>query len=688
MIRIGAQPSSLSSWLLLACAMAAASPAFAQKMPVAGSRPGTTIFPNAYFTASAPNNVGDMLRRVPGFTIVEADEDVRGYAAAQGNVLIDGARPSSKRDDIDDLLERIPAASVERIELIHRGASGIDMGGHAVLANVVRRREASTEGAVEAGLVASTDGWLAPRGEAEYGRRHGEHALDLALKFEPEFDDDSGRGDIRTFTPDGALLGQSRWDTRTTSRSGEASINWRQPLVGGRLALTGALRTERARTGTDIRAIALDGEDEAVAEKENLREAEIGARYMRALGAHSTLELVATQQLGWLRASERSLEDSHSESFSETTRTGESIGRAELTHAWSERLSLAASMEGAFNFLESDASLLEDGAPIVLPGTDVRIEERRAEVSAGATWKPAADWVLEAGIRVERSAIAQTGDSPLQRSFTYAKPRVALSWDVDPRDRLRLSVSREVGQLDFADFVASASLDTGVVTAGNAELEPDKTWRTTVAWDHQLGADAAVTFSWIHDEIRDVVDRVLVVTPDDVFDAPGNIGNGRRDTLSLDLAAPLDRIGFRGAHLRTSMLWRRSRVTDPVTGQSRPISEENPVEGSIELTQELPDLRMSWGLALEHIAERETQYLFDEVARESEGTGWTLFVERRIRERWRVRAEATDLFGRDFSESRAKYDGPRSEFPLAETERRRRESPGYFSLVFRRSTGD
>lgn len=687
MIRIGAPSYLLSSWLLLACAAATALPALAQEKPVTGSR-GTTVFPNTYFTASAPKNAGDMLRRVPGFTLVEADEDVRGYAAAQGNVLIDGARPSSKRDDIDGLLERIPAASVERIELIHSGASGVDMGGYAVLANVVRRREASTDAAVEAGFVTSTDGWLAPQGDVEYSRRRGEHALDLALKFEPEFDDDSGRGDIRTFAPDGALLGQSRWDTRTTSRNGEASVNWRQPLVGGRLALTGALRNERARTGTDIRAIALDGDDETVTEEENLREAEIGVRYMHPFGTHSTLELVATQQLGWLRASERSLEDGHSESFNEATRTGESIGRAELTHAWSERLSLAASMEGAFNFLESDASLLEDGAPVALPGTDVRIEERRAEVSVGATWKPASDWVLEAGLRLERSAIAQTGDSPLQRSFTYAKPRAALSWDVDPRDRLRLSVSREVGQLDFADFVASASLDTGVVTAGNAELEPDKTWRTTLAWERQLGGDAAVTFSWIHDEIRDVVDRVLVVTPDDVFDAPGNIGNGRRDTLSLDLAAPLDGIGLRGAHLRTSMLWRRSRVTDPVTGESRPISEENPVEGSIELTQELPGLRMSWGLALEHIAERETQYLFDEVARESEGTGWTLFVEHRIRERWRVRAEATDLFGRDFSESRAKYDGPRSAFPLAETERRRRESPGYFSLVFRRSTGD
>ncbi len=675
------------AWLFLAASGVAAWPVAAQEVKASDSRPGISVYPRDYFAGSAPANAGDMLQRVPGFAIVEADEDVRGYAAAQGNVLIDGARPSSKREDIGGLLKRIPAASVERIELIHSGAAGIDMGGYAVLANVVRRRDASTEAAIEAGLVASTDGWIAAQGQVEYGRRWDEHALDLALKFEPELDDDSGRGTIRNFAPDGASLEERRWDTRTIKDNGEASVNWRQPLAGGRLTLTGALRNERSHTDTDIRAITTSGDDETVAEDEDLRVAEIGARYVRQLGAHSTLELVATQQLGWLQASEFSLEDGQSESFGETTDTGESIGRAELTHEWSERLSLAASVEGAFNFLESDASLLEDGVPVALPGTDVRIEEKRAEGAVGATWKPHSDWVVEAGLRIERSSIVQTGDSPLQRSFTYAKPRVALRWDASPRNQLRLSVSREVGQLDFADFVASASLDTGVVTAGNAELEPDKTWRTTVAWERQLGADAALTLSWIHDEISDVVDRVLVVTPDDVFDAPGNIGDGRRDTVALEFAAPLDRIGFSGAHLRTSMLWRRSRVIDPVTGESRPISEENPVEGTIELTQDLPALQMNWGIELEHIAERETKYRFDEVARESEDTGWTVFVERKISERWRVRAQATDLFGRQFSESREQYDGPRSSSPLEEIERRQRKSPGYFSLVFRRSTG-
>ena len=685
-MRNGTGPSSRARAFVLVLWLGACVP-FPSLAQVA-TAPGVTAYPPEYFAANSPANARDMVDRLPGFTLVEADEDVRGYAAAQGNVLIDGARPSSKREDIGQLLERIPAASVERIELIRSGAASVDMTGHAVLANVVRRRDATTEAAIEAGAVASTDGWASPLGQVEYGRRWDGRALDLALDLEPELDDDSGRGSIRTFSPGGDLLGHSLLRNRTTNRKGEATASWRQPLAEGRLTLTAAARGERVRADTDIDAIAGDAESETVRETEDSDEVEFGARFVRQFGGHSTVELMLAQQLGWLDGMEESLEDGERETFDENTDTGETIGHLELTHEHSQSLSFAASLEGAFNFLESDAALVQDGVPVELPGSQVRIEEKRLEAALGATWKPDNHWLLEGTMRVERSAISQSGDSPLRRSFTYPKPRLAARWDLDDRNQLRFALSREVGQLDFVDFVASASLDSDQVAVGNASLEPDKTWRMSATWERRFWTDASLTLSWTHDEISDVIDRVLVATPDDVFDAPGNIGDGRRDTLGLELSAPLDRIGFAGAHLRSSMLWRRSRVTDPVTGQLRPISEEKPVEGSIELTQDLPALRINWGIGFEHIAEREAKYRFDEVARESEGAGWTLFVERRIGDRWRVRAEATDLFGRDFTETRDKYDGPRSTSALEETERRNRETPGYFSLTFRRSMGD
>src|SRR6185503_8179298 len=73
---------------------------------------------------------------LPGFTIDEGEE-LRGFGATAGNVLIDGQRPSSKTE-ISKELARIAARDVLRIELIGAAAAGdIDVRGYTELANVV-----------------------------------------------------------------------------------------------------------------------------------------------------------------------------------------------------------------------------------------------------------------------------------------------------------------------------------------------------------------------------------------------------------------------------------------------------------------------------------------------------------------------------------------------------------------------
>jgi hypothetical protein len=658
--------------------------ALAQEKAGAPAHDGVTVFRPASFADAAPANAYDMVTRLPGFAIIEADPDVRGYAGAQGNVLVDGAWPVSKRDNTDDLLKRIPATSVQRIELIRSGANGIDMGGYAILANVVLRHDTTTETTYVIGAMASTDGWLSPLGQFHLARHHDGRTLNLSAQFQPEVDDDSGQGHIDTLYPDGTRE-HGRLDTRRIKDDSQASVDWHQPLAGGRLDLTATARGKRDRADTRIDALSDEAGNEATREIENTRGVELDSRYALAFGHHSKLTLMASQQLARLDDNERSHEDGEDSTFDQHTRSGESIGRMELSHAWSDALSFNASLEGAFNFLHSNARLQQQGVQVTLPGSDVRIEEKRVEAAAGMTWKPAAAWTLDAGMGLGNSTISQTGDSPLQRHFTYPKPRVALRWDVDPRNQLRMSLARVVGQLDFDDFAASASLDTGTVSAGNAELQPSQTWHLVTAWEHDFSANAAVTLSWTHDRIDDVVDRVLVITPNDIFDAPGNIGSGRRDSLTLDLALPLDPVGFSGARLSSSMVWRRSRVTDPVTGRSRPISGEKPLEGDIELTQNLPGIRVNWGITLSHFDDRKTKYKFNKIERETKRPSWTVFIERRIGAHWRLRAEATDLFGRNYSDIHEKYAGPRSSAPLKETERRELGTTGSVSISIRRS---
>ena len=90
-----------------------------------------------------------MLQRVPGF-VLDYGSGARGLEGSGGNVLIDGQRPASKADNIAAILTRIPAANVERIDLIRGGAPGIDMQGKAVVANVILRKSARPQGEAEA----------------------------------------------------------------------------------------------------------------------------------------------------------------------------------------------------------------------------------------------------------------------------------------------------------------------------------------------------------------------------------------------------------------------------------------------------------------------------------------------------------------------------------------------------------
>ena len=124
--------------------------------------------------------------------------------------------------------------------------------------------------------------WAEPQAEVEYGRRWDERALDLSFNYSPKLDDDSGRGHITTHAA-GEPERTDVLDTRADKRKVEASANWRQPLAGGRLTLTAARRGEAGSTRTRIGS----GEDaERVSAREDFREAELGARFVRARSGH------------------------------------------------------------------------------------------------------------------------------------------------------------------------------------------------------------------------------------------------------------------------------------------------------------------------------------------------------------------------------------------------------------------
>ena len=170
-----------------------------------------TVYPPAFFAAVQPTSAYDMLTVLPGYVFTESDSDVRGFTGAVGNVLIDGSRPAGKQESLESILRRIPAAAVERIEVIRAGAPGIDMQGQTVLANVVRRREAQARGMIEAESAFYERGFRAPRLAGEISRRS---AREIGRRFS-----------ANSTLPIALNQGKSAycWNTTPTSGSGPAT---------------------------------------------------------------------------------------------------------------------------------------------------------------------------------------------------------------------------------------------------------------------------------------------------------------------------------------------------------------------------------------------------------------------------------------------------------------------------------
>ncbi len=85
-----------------------------------------------------------------------------------------------------------------------------------------------------------------------------------------------------------------------------------------------------------------------------------------------------------------------------------------------------------------------------------------------------------------------------------------------------------MAQLDFNDFVATASLDRDEVTAGAASLRPPSTWSVAATYERRILGDGSLIFTLKHEWIAHVLDRVVVETDGELFDAVGNIGDGTR----------------------------------------------------------------------------------------------------------------------------------------------------------------
>jgi outer membrane receptor protein involved in Fe transport len=640
-----------------------------------------STFPAAYFTSMQPYSAFDMLALTPGFTFVGSNPDVRGFAGAVGNVLIDGARPAAKQEPLETTLRRIPASAVARIELIRSGAAGADMQGHSMLANVVRVRGIDASGAIELGST-FYDGFSAPRGAGEWTRETEGGRVEISAAAYRQAGDEHGQG-AQVRRSGGVAIGEAVYSNDQRERVVELAGLLEQRLDGGLFRANGSIACEGSRTAALESQYFPDPEHESDLERERQTEAELGVHYEAAVRPGVQLEWLGLYR----RSRENEREDSEGagdqSSFEQREDASEAIVRGRvrgpLAHA-----AVEAGLEGARNVLEGRSVLVENGVSVDLPAANVRVQEQRAEAFALFNVPLAPDWALEAGARLEYSVLEQSGDSSVRKSFFFPKPRALLRLAASDASEWRMLVERRVGQLEFEDFVTSTSLSADTVSAGNPDLEPERSWIAELAWERRWRREASLIAAVRREWISSLVDHRPMVVEAALLDAIGNIGEGVRDELEISFSLPLHAPGLESARLKGAAVWRRSEATDPTTGGRRAISEDLPFEGVVSFAHDLTSLKVHWGVAVE-FDKAATHFMIDEVRIERVGAQVDFFVEYAPTPAWRVRLAADNLTDRPLERERWIYDGARSQVPLDYIETRTLRMGPYYSVNLRRS---
>jgi outer membrane receptor protein involved in Fe transport len=689
-------------------------------LPVVGDAPGAedpgalaarsnqqeseiVTYPARFFDQYQPLTALDMVRQVPGFQVNDGD-DLRGFGGAAGNILINDRRPSAKQDLASAILSRIPAANVKRIDLIRGQSQDINMLGHTIVANVIMSEDVLATNRWETSMTYTSPSPLGLGTSLSLSDQWAN--IDYNFGLDLERDTNGITGTVERYNAENTLS-ETRVDNRKQTGIALRGVYLNASSLLGRTLYN--LNTKigfRESDGLEVSrrtrlAPVDDPYDIYFIDKGRQPQIEIGIDAERLLNPELQGKAIflLTHRNQDATSSEESIHSS-GDRFrfrlaDEETVTTEGIARVEFDWSGWAGHAVKANIEGAYNVLDNGLVLTDDrgNGPVVLdvPNANSRVEEIRGDVLLNDIWS-LGQWVWEYGLGAETSTITQTGDADQQRSFFFFKPKSLLTYSPNKQQQSRLRLAREVAQLNFNEFVSTTIFVDDDLVLGNPNLKPETTWIAELSHEHRFGDLGVVTLTGFHHWITDVMD-LLPVT--DQFEVPGNIGDGRRWGLELASTLPLTWINLTGARLDLRMRWQDSKVTDPVTGNTRelsadggfsgppgiPIRSENDYVVDIIYRQDFEGSAWAWGWDTAFQADRPV-YKVNELETFGEGLELNAFIETT---RWlgmKIRVDGHNLLNYLEVRDRLIYTGRRELTLLQQRELRLRKPSRVFMLTF------
>lgn len=645
----------------------------------------TVVYTADYFADFSPVSVNDMINRIPGIGLAMrggGGRNNRGLGSGAGEILINGQRMAGKNNDAQDQLSRISADQVDYIEIIRGTSEGLDVSGGAQVVNVVLLQLPSRSSiAAEVNMDRSRDGTVSPGGKLSYSGQTGELNYLFHLEAEPQYR--SQRSTEYGYSPDYQLR-EVRKEASTRDQT-EFATSMNLGYTAGRNALQfNALYeisdppTELEREIFDLTTniLKLQTEDNSF-KRTNW---EVGGDYeydFDSAAKYRFLFIVNDRDF-----------DSTRERFNVLTNTSrknlflQSGGRnreriARTSYTWNPVAAqvLELGVERAQTIVDSNlrmgldipgtpSAAFGNLVPIAVSNSSSSVEEIRYESFANHNWQLNDKMSLESAVIYETSSIAQTGDVSKKRDFEFVRPKVDLRYNLTPELQLRAGIEKDVAQLSFSDFSASIDFsdEDKNTQAGNPEIVQEQSWRYQANVEYRLPNSLGVVNTQVYyRDYEDVIDRVDVSrNPDDMESARGNIGDGVRYGVNLDVSAKMGFVGLPDALLTMGLGAHDSEVTDPFLHIKRRMSENDRWTARIGFRHDITDMAMSYGFNFsnssnEGSSRREIDII--DIEEQRNQPFLTSFIEKRAFGDLAFRFEAMNMLDSEFCRKRTRFLG-------------------------------
>lgn len=590
-----------------------------------GTTDSTVVYSAEFFAQFNPITANDMLARIPGITIGGGGDfggDAGRGLGTGGNILINGQRVAGKDNSASDQLDRITAAEVERIEIIRDTSGDLNVRGASEVINIVTS-ELPSRSSTQVELVQrlSHDNTYEVGGSVGWSAQFGELQALINLEHRPNYVNRDDR-EVRV-SPSGDILGTLFEEDIRDQDEQSLSANLSYGIGPHRMQLNAQLGdsdyprfVSRDFEDFEDNMAILSAQEEQFANNESSWELGGDYEYSFSNGSRLAFLFVANEETrDFVR--ERFIAEPISEPLSKNlfidsqSERSEFILQTNYNFTLTEDHSLRFGFERAVTQLDSalfianqsgTGPVSEQFGGLALnesaSNSGTRVEEERHEGFIFHNWTINDKSALESSVVFESSEISQTGLVNKTRDFQFWRPTFDYRYNFADNFRFRGTITRNVSQLSFSAFAATANEEDRDIDgfAGNPELEPETSWQYEAELEYRLPQDAGVISSSVfYTDIDNRIGRInATIDPNRPQSATGNVGPAKEYGWRTRASIRLNKFNLPNAIVSLRLNVLDSEILNPFINEE--IRTDDRGGANFEFRHDITALNLSYGV--------------------------------------------------------------------------------------------